>query len=143
MSAFLQKILRRTTVVGLLILVQLVVLVATVMHLSNHYVYVYAAFAIISVGVTLVIINRRDNPSYKLAWIVLVMGLPVFGGLFYLMFGGHRVSKKLRRRVEQTGVSPLLPGSDDAARFLQRQHRNGTDPEVFCRPLRKWRIPGF
>ena len=121
MSAFLQKILRRTTVVGLLILVQLVVLVATVMHLSNHYVYVYAAFAIISVGVTLVIINRRDNPSYKLAWIVLVMGLPVFGGLFYLMFGGHRVSKKLRRRVTKAQFGLPERGGSDAARFLQQQ----------------------
>lgn len=98
----LKMLLRRTTIVALLILVQLGILVATILHLSNHYVYVYAAFTLISVVVALVIVLRRDNPSYKIAWLLLVLGLPIFGGLFYLLFGGHRISRKLKKSMNRS-----------------------------------------
>lgn len=101
MSSLLQKLLRRTTIIALLILVQVAILVTTIYRLSSHYVYVYVAFTLISIICALIIVWRRDNPSYKLAWILVVLGFPIFGGLFYLLFGGHRVSKKLRRRMQE------------------------------------------
>jgi hypothetical protein len=96
----LKKLLRRTTVVALLVLVQLAVLVVTALRLSNHYLYVSLAFSLVSVAVAFAVVSRRDNPSYKLAWILLVLGFPVLGGLLYLLFGGHRVSKKLKGKIE-------------------------------------------
>ena len=101
MISLLQKLLRRTTIVAVLILIQVGILVATIVNLSTHYVYVYAVFTLISVAVALWIVSRQDNPSYKLAWLLMVLGFPIFGGLFYLMFGGHRVSKKLLRKLQQ------------------------------------------
>ncbi len=109
MSSLLQKLLRRTTIVAILILVQVVILVTTIYHLSSHYVYVYIAFTVISIAAAFVIVWRRDNPSYKLAWILVVLGFPIFGGLFYLLFGGHRVSRKLRRRMQRVARQPQSP----------------------------------
>jgi len=109
--ALLQKLLRRTTIVALLILVQLGILVVTIYHLSSHYIWVYLAFTVISVVSAFAIVSRRDNPSYKLAWILMVLGFPIFGGLFYLLFGGHRVSRKLLRRLEK-GVDPAQGGKE-------------------------------
>ena len=96
----LKKLLRRTTIVALLVFIQLAILVITVMRLSSHYLYVSLAFTAISAAAAFAIVSRRDNPSYKLAWILLVLGFPVFGGLLYLLFGGHRVSKKLKGKIE-------------------------------------------
>jgi len=42
------------------------------------------------------IVVKDDNPSYKIAWIILIMALPLFGGLFYLFFGSKRPSKGMR-----------------------------------------------
>ena len=78
----LKKLLRRTTVVALLVLVQLAVLVVTALRLSNHYLYVSLAFSLVSVAVAFAVVSRRDNPSYKLAWILLVLGFPVLGVCF-------------------------------------------------------------
>ncbi len=47
------------------------------------------------------IVSRRDNPAYKLAWILLVLGLPVFGMLLYLLFGHSSVNKYIKRTFEQ------------------------------------------
>ena len=44
------------------------------------------------------IINKNENPTYKLAWVLLIMAFPVFGGLIYLLFGGQKVPKELRKR---------------------------------------------
>ncbi len=97
----LQKLLRRTTIVALLILIQLGILLVTIYHLSSHYIWVYLAFSIISIVAAFAIVSRRDNPSYKLAWILVVLGFPVFGGLFYLLFGGHHVSRRLKEKMEE------------------------------------------
>ena len=102
MPKFVRKLLRRTTVVALLIALQGYVLIQAVLRLSSHFVYVYAAFELISLLAVLWIIGRQDNPSYKLAWIVPILLFPVFGGLFYLMFGGHRVPRTMLRRVRQS-----------------------------------------
>jgi len=119
----LKKLLRRTTIVALLILLQMSILVVTILHLSNHYVYVYAAFTLISVVVAFVIVLRRDNPSYKLAWLLLVLGLPIFGGLFYLMFGGHRISKKLKESMNRSHeISKAQLESDNrAVEYMQER----------------------
>lgn len=45
------------------------------------------------------IIASRNHPDYKIAWIVPIMALPVFGGLLYLLFGGNRLSQRSRRRL--------------------------------------------
>ena len=73
----LKKLLRRTTVVALLVLVQLAVLVVTALRLSNHYLYVSLAFSLVSAAVAFAVVSRRDNPSYKLAWILWYVGIGI------------------------------------------------------------------
>ena len=46
------------------------------------------------------IVNRSSEPAYKIAWIVPILIFPIFGGLFYLLFGGNRLSKRTRRKME-------------------------------------------
>ena len=95
---FLKKLLKillsRTVIVGLLILLQLFVLIGTIYNLSSNYVYVYLFFTILSYAVVLWIMSKKDNPSYKLGWILPVLVFPIFGGFFYLIFGTNRINKK-------------------------------------------------
>ena len=74
-------------ILGILILVQASILGFAIWKLSEYFVYLYAAFALLSIIVVLYILNRTDNPSYKLAWTIPILLFPVFGGLFYLFFG--------------------------------------------------------
>ncbi|GAA0070399.1 cardiolipin synthase [Clostridium sardiniense] len=91
----------RLAIVGFLIFFQLVVLLFGIWKLTESFVYLYVFFFIISVLVVIYIVSRTDNPSYKLAWTIPVLLFPIFGGLFYLIFGGKKMNNKFKRKVEK------------------------------------------
>lgn len=51
------------------------------------------------------------NPAYKIAWIVLIALMPIFGGFLYLRFSGNQLSSKERSRMKTIEVKTkeLLP----------------------------------
>ena len=53
---------------------------------------------IVGILVTLKIINSKSNPSYKIAWIIPVLTIPIFGTLFYLIFA-HKPNRKTNKRL--------------------------------------------
>ena len=100
MKKVLKSLLSRTSMIALAILVQVAVLVLMITQFSNYYVWFYGVCYVISIVVTLWILNNSElNPTYKLAWIVAILLFPIFGGLFYLMFGRSRHSRMIRRSV--------------------------------------------
>ena len=84
--------------VGLLILAQLLVLAVLIMLLSYQFYWFYIASLFLSFIASVYIVNREDNPSFKILWVLLIMTVPVMGGLFYILFGGRKVPKELRTR---------------------------------------------
>lgn len=53
-------------------------------------------FMVLSLLVVLYIINKDDDPSYKIIWLVPILSFPVFGGVLYLAFGNKKPAKKLQ-----------------------------------------------
>ena len=76
-------------IVGVLILIQLAVFFGIVFKLSEYFVAIYFFLIALSFIISIYIVNKDDNPTYKMTWVMLIMGLPVFGGLIYLLFGGQ------------------------------------------------------
>ena len=99
MGKLLKFLFSRMVIVGLLIFIQLSILIFTIWKLSESFIYLYLIFNYISLIVAICIFSTKDNPSYKLAWVIPVLLVPVFGGLFYLLFGSRRTTKKFRSRV--------------------------------------------
>lgn len=93
----LKLIFSRLFIVGSLILLQVILLVGIAMKLSEYYIYFHVFFAILGVLIMLYIINKNDEPSFKLSWALLILTVPVFGGLFYLMAGDNKLRKKTMR----------------------------------------------
>lgn len=90
-------------IISILILIQLIVFFAIVVKLSEFFVPIYFMLIALSFCMSIYIVNKNDNPTFKIAWVLLIMGLPVFGGLIYLLFGGQKVPKELRKRdIEAT-----------------------------------------
>lgn len=92
-------------IVSVLILIQLIVFFGIVFQLSEYFVWIYFILIALSFCMSVFIINKNDNPTYKLAWVLLIMALPVFGGLIYLLFGGQKVPKELRKRDLESAES--------------------------------------
>ncbi|MBQ4340144.1 MAG: cardiolipin synthase [Firmicutes bacterium] len=88
----------RVIIVAVLVVIQFAFIIAGVFFLSDS-IYLNTSLMVISILVVIYIINKPANPSYKLAWIIPILIFPVFGGLFYLIFGGRRVGKHLKTQA--------------------------------------------
>ena len=93
------RIQTRIIVSGLLLLLQFVFLFAVVNNLSSRSIWVYTGSVILGIFVVIYIVNRRGNPSYKIAWIIFILAIPIFGISVFLLWGGGRVMPSLRRKM--------------------------------------------
>lgn len=99
MKKLLKFIFSRLVIVGLLIFLQMLFVVFLVLRLSEVWVYLYWGLQIASIVIVFWILCKPDNPSYKLAWVIPIMLVPVFGGLFYLIFGNKTLGKKRKEAL--------------------------------------------
>lgn len=86
---------------SLLIVLQAAVLVYFLVDFSTYSRTVYLVCYIVSIAAVLWLITKDDNPSYKIAWIILIMALPILGGLFYLFFGNKTLPLGTRQKQQK------------------------------------------
>ena len=103
MKKLLKLLFHRIVFIGLLIFVQAFILIFIILRFNNYFIYFYSASAILSMIVVIWIVNNRSNPSYKIAWMIPIFLFPIFGGLFYLMFGGSSLTRRQKKRMKQIG----------------------------------------
>ena len=89
-------ITNRILLTGFLLAVQAVWLVVFLKRLISYSVWINAGFTVLSILITLFLIGKEENSAYKIAWIILILCLPLFGGLLYLSFGNKNPSKNMR-----------------------------------------------
>lgn len=93
----------RVTLVSLSIILQLLVIVGVILNFNDYFFFFYIGSILLSAASVLWIINKRSNPTYKIAWIIPILLFPVFGVLFYIFFGLNKLSKWERRRMKTVG----------------------------------------
>lgn len=92
----ISKILKnRLVFVGLAILLQILWWVVFMCRLTSYSVFINTFFRLVSIGILLYLIRKDENSAYKIAWIILIMGAPLFGGILYVMVGNKKPSKRL------------------------------------------------
>ena len=89
----------RTIVVFLLLLIQILIMIFGVMRLAEAW-YAFAV-TMTALGVILVIylINKPENPAYKISWIVMILALPVFGAALYLFVESQPANRRTNARL--------------------------------------------
>ncbi|KUO75275.1 MAG: cardiolipin synthase [Clostridia bacterium BRH_c25] len=99
MKKLIRVLISRAFLVGAAILIQALALIIVIWKFTSFFVYFYSICALLSVLAVLWILNGRSYPAYKLAWIIPIMVFPIFGGLFYLMLGGNKSSKRNKQKM--------------------------------------------
>jgi cardiolipin synthase len=129
MQRLIRSLFSRVVLVSAAILVQILSLVIVIWKFSNYFVYFYAISGLISVVVVLCILNGKSNHAYKLAWIIPIMAFPIFGGLFYLMFGGNKSSKRNKRKMQEIGkqMKDSLVQNPDILHHLEQENRSAAN----------------
>ena len=99
-------IFSRTAILILLLIIQVIILVETSLWLNDYSGYIYTTFTLISAIIVIYIINRQENPMYKLAWVVPILGFPFFGAMLYLFVQLQLQTKlmnlKLKKIIKST-----------------------------------------
>lgn len=97
---YLKLIFNRLFVFGLMILIQIVYMLLMINKFSHYSQTLGIICRIISILVVLFIVNKEDNPAYKIAWIIPILLFPIFGGLLYFFLGNKKPTRKMRRRIQ-------------------------------------------
>ena len=99
MKKILRFLTQRVVLTALLILIQALLLFGIIWKLNNYFIYFYAFSVLLSLLLTLRIINNKSNPAFKIAWLSPILLFPVLGGLVYLVFGSDRTGKYIRNKM--------------------------------------------
>jgi len=79
-----------------LILIQLFVVFYFVLDWGYRY---FIVSAVVGVLIAVWVYSSDSNPSYKNAWILLILALPVFGSMMYVLFGNKKLGYWGRRKI--------------------------------------------
>ena len=100
MKKLVSLLFHRAVLMGVFLLIQIAVLVLMLLRFNEFFLPFYGVCVALSIVAVFWIVNRSSEPAYKIAWIVPILIFPIFGGLFYLLFGGNKLSRRTRRKME-------------------------------------------
>lgn len=89
----------RTAYIVISLAFQLFVIFIALRALDESFVYFYFGSTVFGFILSLIIVNNGSNPGYKMAWIILILFLPIFGAMIYLLFGSGYMSKRIRSNL--------------------------------------------
>ena len=85
--------------VGVAILLQIIWWFFFMERLTSYSVRINFAFRVLSILMLLYLIKKDISSTYKIAWIIVILGFPLFGGILYLLIGNKNPSKSLAVRM--------------------------------------------
>ncbi len=85
----------------LLILFEIISVISIMVFLSLYVPYFWLAELLTQIGCVISIVARKDNPDYKLPWLLFVMAIPIVGFMCYFLFYERKLSRKQRKRIEK------------------------------------------
>lgn len=130
MKKIANLLLSRGFVVILSIVVQVELWILIFTIFAEYQFILIGMLAVLSLLCSVNVIIKDMYPEHKIAWIVTMTLFPLSGGMFYVLFGSHRVSKKTKQfhheiqRKLQTAVqavpelhTELLPNRQSIRQF--------------------------
>lgn len=115
----------RTFIVLSLIALTIFVILWTVGSAATYFPAFLTVMQLFSLVVAVSIINRPMNASFKLTWIVFVVGIPVFGALFYFILQSNIETRRYRKTFQRQAEILRLYGktSEKVMRGLAKEDR--------------------
>lgn len=109
----LKLLFNRIFYVALAFLLQLSWLLLMALRIAAYSKYIATALSIAGVLIVLLIVNKKINPAYKLAWTILILALPILGLTMYLLFGESRIARYVKMKFDEI--------EEEMAEFLEQE----------------------
>lgn len=107
----MNKVIRRVITVIPAVLAQLLWLFVLLRWLAPYAAIINLLLSLFAFLYVLYIITNRNESTYKTLWLLVILGLPVFGTILYLCFGNKRTAKPLQKKLARGQA--LLPAADE------------------------------
>ena len=89
-----RSLFSRYTISAALIMLEITLLLYIIFGNIHEVKYLLLAIFITSIPACLSLINKDTNPDYKVPWVFVIMGVPLFGPLIYVLFYQRRMSRR-------------------------------------------------
>ena len=99
MKRILRFLTGRIFITAVALLVQLAYFVTVLFNFVQYSATISFLSATLSILITLYLVGKEDNPSYRIAWIIVVMATPLMGGILYLLLGNKHPTKRMARKL--------------------------------------------
>ena len=75
-----------------------------------------AVLSILAVFFVTGLIAKRDESSYKLLWVMVIVAMPILGTMLYFLLGNKNTGKRLKKKIRQSSAAlpELLTEKHDA-----------------------------
>jgi len=97
----LNMVFTRLNITILLIAVQVVFVAILMSRIANLLPIIVSFSYFLSVIIVLFLVKKDEASAYKVSWIIVIMVLPIFGGVLYLLFGNKRPVKRIAAHMEE------------------------------------------
>lgn len=96
----MKKILGRLIIVAPAVIIQILWMNFLYNKLNNS-ALVTLLLTILAFLFVIYIINKRDETSYKILWLITILTTPVFGTILYLIIGNKKTTKPLDKKLKK------------------------------------------
>lgn len=101
LKVFFRIAFSRTMIIFLSILVQASILISSFIWLGRYTTYIFGIMTVAGVAVLIYLINKEDLPEFKIAWVIPICILPVFGTIIFLFVDKNMGSRSLKREMNK------------------------------------------
>ena len=111
--AYKTKIVTKPRVAVFLILLQAFVFVVLMRRIIELLPILAFGTFIMNIVLVLLLVKQDKTSAYKVIWIIIIMALPMVGGVLYLLFGNSRPTKKVAAHIKEHALIAKLLDNDD------------------------------
>lgn len=109
-------IFSRFVITMLIIIAQLYFLFACLFWFRDYWPAITAVMSLLSITIIIFIINRDQNPAFKLSWMIPICAMPFLGTFLYLFVEGNLTARGIKRAINRRVA--------ESAKYLEQ------DPEI-------------
>lgn len=80
--------------------------------------WIPSVLMVLSVLMALYVIHKNEVPAYRLGWVLIILTIPLFGGLMYLFLGDKQPASGIRKKLKigDDLHNKLLPKNEETAK---------------------------
>lgn len=95
----MKKIIGRFIVLIPAILIQVLWYLILISFFAKYMALFICILSVLSVIFVLYLVSKKDESSYKILWLILIMALPILGAFLYVCWGNKKTSRPLQKKL--------------------------------------------